>query len=186
MASSIPSWRESPEAWNTLVLNNRIVPGYAQVTFEVKSGLDVRKSPKSHYATIVDQGYTPAAGKIKVTFGFDGFDGYGDLEFQWQSWQYLMAEIFPRRRATRNAYPVTHPIFALAGIDRIYVSGVSSVQGNGPGKRTAEISWIEYGPVTSAAAGEVSGATAKPLTSTDLSTLETSDGADPSVADTGP
>lgn len=182
----IPSWLAAPQTWDTVVLNNRVIPGVADVTYTISSGLTVRKPPKGHYAAIVDQGYKPAQGEIRIRFGFEGVNGYGSAEDQWESWQALVEEIFPRRRATRQAYPVSHPKFALAGIASVYVADVSSPEGEGPGTRTATIKWIEYGKVVSAAAGSVNGAPAKPVGSTDLSSLDRSPAADPSVAEADP
>lgn len=185
MAQKIPSWLESPETWDTCVLNNRVVPGVVRVRFTAKSGLSVRKPPKGHYAAIVDQGHPPMTGELIVKFGFEGTaQGYGSAEKQIQLWFELMDEIYPQRRNTRSAYPITHPALASVGVSRVFITDASSPEGEGPKPRTATLKWLEYGNVTSAAAGEVSAGPAQPIGSVDITTLDTVPS--PAATESGP
>lgn len=186
MPQKIPSWLEAPEVWNTCVLNNRPLPGVARVRFTAKSGLTVRKAPKGHYATIVDQGHPPMSGELIVKFGFEGLGGYGSAAEQVESWFEIMEEVFPGRRSTRNAYPITYPSLAAVGVTRVFVTDISSPEGEGPRARTATIKWLEYGPVSSAAAGAVTGGPAQPVGTVALSTLADASTFAPSQTEAGP
>lgn len=164
MASEIAFWRTSPLVWNQLKIDGTTVPGIVKVTVKRGQRLDVRKPPKAHHATLVDQGKPPAEGEIEITIGFDAVVGqpFGTGAEQWTAYQKLEQTVFGKKPSKRNASKVSHPEFTRAGIAQVFFGDPGTLEGEGPGTRTVKIPWFEYGKITSAEAGTVGGASLKP------------------------
>lgn len=184
--ASIPLWQDEPGTWDVVVLNGVALPGVARVTTDgASSGLDVRTAPKSHYATLVDQGYRAARGTIDLVLGFEGTSaGYGSAADQWSRWLTVLETIRPRKAATRNAFTVSHPALKMLGISKVYITRVGPPEGEGPGVRRVRIDWVEYGRVVSADAGSVG--LARPRQDVSISSLDKAKKERPSTSETMP
>lgn len=182
--TQIPFWGDTPEAWDQGTIDGNLVPGIMDVEVNAESGIDERRSPRTHRSVLVDQGYRLARGYITVTLGFEPLSpGYGTPRSQWEAWQALEEKIRPKRAQKRIAHSVVHPKLAIKGIKQVYFTKIGSLQGKGPGVRTIRIDFVEFGPVEpmQVTSGAV---TAQPKLSTDLSSLRRAQA--PSATETGP
>lgn len=92
---AVPFWEETPEAWDTLYLGGRAVPGIASVTGRAGRKMDARSPPGGDGARVRDRGYEPA--QIDVEVRVHTAAQLAELES-------LLEEIQPRRvpPATRS------------------------------------------------------------------------------------
>ncbi len=92
---SVPFWEETPEAWDTLYLGGRAVPGIASVTGRAARKMDTRSPPNADGARVRDRGYEPAQVEVEVRVHTAG---------QLEALETFLEEIQPRRipPATRS------------------------------------------------------------------------------------
>lgn len=81
-------WEETPEAWDTLWLGGRAVPGIAKITGNASRKIDSRSPPNGDGARLRDRGYEPA--RIEVEIRVWTAEQLAALET-------LLEEIHPRR-----------------------------------------------------------------------------------------
>lgn len=186
MASEIPYWGDDPLAWDQLKINGKLVPGKVRITVKRAKRLEVRKSPKMHNATLVDQGKPLAEGDIVITIGFESAPGspFGTARSQWAAWCALETELFGSKPGTRNAVIVSNPKFQWAKISRVYLEDPTGLDEEGPGAKTIKIEWSQYGPKAPAEAGAVKAGPALKAGNTDIRTL--ANVKKPSSNNTGP
>lgn len=184
--ASIPSWQTQPDIWNRLQLGDDQLPGPVKVTLAapLKSGLDVRKAPKTSKAQLVDQGYELSRFRVTLTYGVDPVDNsWPSAADQISRWFGIVERIRPRKSQARNALSVSHPLCQLCGVSKVYVESLDPCIGEGPGSRTAVIELMEYDKIHPVSSGTVGG-TAKPKGSTSLVALDAAP--NPATNNSGP
>lgn len=114
--------RSSPEAWDTLYLDNRRVPGLSTVTGKVALRKDTRAIPGKTGARLTTLGYEPA--KLHVTVKLW-------TEEQFQEFQRLMQRLRPIRGRHPEAMTIRHPAANLLGVAKVVVMevGAPSIKG---------------------------------------------------------
>jgi hypothetical protein len=109
-------------AWDTATLGGSPLPGLVRVEAEPGRKLDVRTTPASDGATIVDQGFEPANPKIKITIW---------TQAQWSQLQLIITKLYPRPGKSRGtpppAIPLVHPGANALGVNAVLIKSISTL-----------------------------------------------------------
>jgi len=165
MSTSIPFWGDNPLAWDQIKIGGTLMPGRCKVTFKPPQRLDVRKSPQTHNATLVDNGKPPIEGEIELEFGFESANGapYGTAREQWSKWLEVKASIWGKKASKRESYTVDNAQMALGNLTKVYLGDPGPLEGEGPGSRKVKFAFYEFGKVLPASTGTGSKAVKGPV-----------------------
>jgi hypothetical protein len=132
---SVPFWDDNPDAWNTLYLGGRAVPGLCTVTGRAGRKIEPRSAPGADGASIRDQGYEPAPIEVEIRVWTSA---------QLEELEELLERVHPRQRGReRTPFDVVHPVLSMLGIRSAYVTAVTLPELRG-GVTSVRVSLLEW------------------------------------------
>lgn len=144
--ANIPSWRTSPEAWNTVTLAGIELPGVCKVDVERERSIDVKKPSGADGATTTDKGAKPAEVKITWVLWNDVDEEF--TEEQWASAQEILAVLEPRPGAVKTPVPldIAHPMAALRSVSSVVIKKIDTPDVDDDGLLTIKLECVEWRP----------------------------------------
>lgn len=158
-----PFWEDSPEQWDTFVVQGKALPGIARVDAKGGRKIDVNSPPGADGARLRDKGYNPF--RITVTLEMWTRDHLNE-------WQTIGAALAARRQAfqgpasttsttsastrttvqrnTRVALDVAHPALSdpAVNVRRAYLEEISALKLTPKKTMQVVLTFIEYRPPT--------------------------------------
>lgn len=103
--------------WDRVQLGSIWLPGLATVTVTTGRAVDSKKTKGKDGATLTDNGSEPAKVQIDLWIG---------KRADWSIWCAVYPQINPRRAgAIRNPLQLSHPGANFAGVQNVYVKGIT-------------------------------------------------------------
>lgn len=132
----VPDWSRV-EDWDVLRLGGQVMPGVAQVTVDLGSGLDVKKPKGARRATIRDEGAPPATLRVEIEL----------LHGEMAAFESVKKLLRPRSvDGAREPLEISHPQAQLWGINVVTVGEVSAPMPSRGGTYLVSFTCVEWAP----------------------------------------
>jgi hypothetical protein len=129
----------NPKKWNTVKLNDYVLPGIAKVSVKVSQELDKKKARGSAGATITQQGSNAA--EVSISLRFFEEQHLKDFARIVQS-----IRIDATKTGLGKAYRITHPKAAMYGITSVIIEEIDDEENSKGDSYDVKIKCVEFKP----------------------------------------